>query len=592
MKLINRLQDKISKNLLFKYAGIVLICTSIVLTIFSISFALALRQQKLNYFADENIDVDSISVKMRDGIDIKGLIYVDKDLKENNTNSIPTILLLHGINGRKEHKLNIIFQFVKFGYAVVSVEQRGHGESGGPSGFLSKEPYDMVEVIDYINAKYQYANTSHMGLLGFSYGGGIGAILQAIENRIYATVLYHPLASLESLIDRIPIQNLIGTTTAITDIDDIQDALDIANETNTENLLLIQGLSDKIILPKETNDFYNHVNGINRTDIELKERPGLGHVGNEKDMTSLKYAITWFEHFYHNQTINITNLDNEITTYSLFNYNYPNNHVSENLIIASAIILFLGLSSLIVKLRILPFWDQLPIKKDVDNSREGKVRYKKMIIYRTSSYLGALTLSGIIFALLNRSILYGYFIFFPILSGIIMLFIPSELHSNWKEEWKNWIRNDSIPFLYSLSIIIIPTIYFILLYNLNADLTMSFSIPFLDISSVPYIVVGLGSGMMDYLYLREFKGRDAMILMIIRPITFLIFSAFVPIPPFPILGGIFSHILFILLIGVVLYYIRSLVMFLSKFFKNSFSLYLLIMLPFVIFYMRVFFRII
>lgn len=215
-----------------------------------------------------------------------------------------------------------------------------------------------------------------------------------------------------------------------------------------------------------------------------------------------------------------------------------------------------------------------------------------MIIYRTSSYMGALIISGIIFSLVNRSLLYGYFIFFPILSGIIMIFIPSELHTNWKEEWKNWIRNDSIPFIYSLSIIVIPTIYFLLLYNLNADLTMSFSIPFLNISSIPYIVIGLGSGMMDYLYLREMKGRDAMILMIIRPISVLIFLAFVPIPPFPILGGIFSHVLFILLTGVVLYYIRSLVMFLSKFYKNSFSLYLLIMLPFVIFYMRVFFRII
>jgi hypothetical protein len=83
-----------------------------------------------------------------------------------------------------------------------------------------------------------------------------------------------------------------------------------------------------------------------------------------------------------------------------------------------------------------------------------------------------------------------------------------------------------------------------------------------------------------------------MILMIIRPITILIFLAFVPLPPFPILGGIVSHVLFILLTGVILYYIRSLVMLLGKFYKNSSSLYLLIMLPFVIFYMRVFFRII
>ncbi|MBY8992225.1 MAG: hypothetical protein KGD58_15880 [Candidatus Lokiarchaeota archaeon] len=88
------------------------------------------------------------------------------------------------------------------------------------------------------------------------------------------------------------------------------------------------------------------------------------------------------------------------------------------------------------------------------------------------------------------------------------------------------------------------------------------------------------------------KGRDGMILMVIRPISVLIFLGFVPIPPFPILGGIFSHILFMLLTGVILYYIRVLVVFLSKFYKNSSSLYLLVMLPFVIFYMRVFFRII
>ncbi len=198
----------------------------------------------------------------------------------------------------------------------------------------------------------------------------------------------------------------------------------------------------------------------------------------------------------------------------------------------------------------------------------------------------------IIFALFNKSLLYGYFIFFPILSAIIMLFIPSELHSNWKEEWKNWVKNDSISFLYSLSIIIIPVVSFLVLYNLITELTMSFTIPIFSFSSLPYIVLGLGSGIMDYLYLREMKGHHAMILMILRPISILIFLAFVTLPPFPILGGIFAHVLFIILTGVILYYIRSLVMLLSKIYKNSSSLYFLIMLPFVIFYMRVFFRII
>jgi hypothetical protein len=41
------------------------------------------------------------------------------------------------------------------------------------------------------------------------------------------------------LLGRIPLQNLIGTTATIMDLDDIQDAMVLANESKTENLLLI-----------------------------------------------------------------------------------------------------------------------------------------------------------------------------------------------------------------------------------------------------------------------------------------------------------------------------------------------------------------
>lgn len=577
---------------LIRYLGIALVFSSIILTIISISLAFLIGSQKLTYFENENIDIENISVEMRDGISIKGLIYVDKNLKENDTNSVPTILLLHGINGRKEHKVSIIYQFVKLGYAVVSVEQRGHGESGGPSGFLGKEPDDMIEVIDFIQNNFDFANTSHMGLLGYSYGGGIGAILQAKDDRINAVVLYHPLSSLDSLTDRIPIQNLIGSTTQVTNIDDIQDAFDIANVSNSKNLLLLQGLSDVIILPQDTQDFYNHLNGTTRNDIELKLRPSLGHEGNEKDETSLKYSIAWFEHFFHNSSINILDLDTEINKITLNNYNFPQNNISEIIIIVSAILLFMGLSVLVLKNKIIPYWNQLPIKPVIDESREGKAKYNKMLIYRSVNYLGAALLSGILFSVFNSSLLYGYFIFFPIITIIIMLFIPSELHSSWKVEWKSWINNKLFTSLYSLSIVIIPTIYFIVFYNLVTQLTMTFTIPFFRFESIPYLVIGLGSGSMDYLYLREMKGRHPMILMIIRPLSLLIFLIFVPVPPFPILGGLISHIFFIILIGIIIYFIRNLVMFLSKFYKNSFSMFLLVMLPFVIFYIRVFFRII
>jgi cephalosporin-C deacetylase-like acetyl esterase len=588
MKLLNRIE----KDLLYKYVGTALVCSSIILTIISFSSAFVLSSQQISFFNNENIDVESISVNMRDGIPIKGLIYVDKDLKENSTNAIPTILLLHGINGRKEHKLSIVYQYVKLGFAVISVEQRGHGESGSPSSFLSKEPYDMIEIIDFIENNYAFANTSHLGVLGFSYGGGIGAILQAIEDRVNAVVLYHPLSSLESLTQKVPFQDLIGTTTQVTNIDDIQDAFDITNETNTQNLLLIQGLSDIIINPQATHNFYTHLNGTNRDDVLLINRTGLTHSGNEEDLTSLKYGITWLKHFFINSSIDLTDIETEINMINLIDFNYPENNIAESLIIASSILLFIGLSSIVVKSKILPYWNNLPIKKDIDESREGKERYKKMMIYRTSGYLGAALISGLIFSIFNRSLLYGYFIFYPIMTIVVMLFFPSELHSSWISEWKGWVKDNLFSSIYSLSIIIIPTVYFILFYNLVTSLTLDFTIPLFRVDSIPYVFIGLGSGIMDYAYLREMKGRHPLILLVIRPVSLLIFLAFVPVSPFPILGGLFSHILFIILTGVIIFYIWKLVIFLSKFYKNSFSMFLLLMLPFVIFYMKVFFRII
>ncbi|KKM68043.1 hypothetical protein LCGC14_1464880 [marine sediment metagenome] len=86
------------KKLIYKYTGVGLICSSIVLSIISVSLALILRSKKLTFFSKENIYIESISVKMRDDTIIKGLIYVDIALKEDETKSIPTILLLHGIN--------------------------------------------------------------------------------------------------------------------------------------------------------------------------------------------------------------------------------------------------------------------------------------------------------------------------------------------------------------------------------------------------------------------------------------------------------------------------------------------------------------
>jgi alpha/beta superfamily hydrolase len=582
---------QISRKLL-KQISILLIISGIILSVVSIIAAFSLGVDRIDFFRDEDIVYEKFSVEIRDGASIKGVMYIDDNLYNVDNNSVPMVLMLNGINSRKEDNINKAYQLVKRGFVVFSVEQRGHGESTGPSGFLGKEPYDMVEILDYVENNYDFPNISHVALFAFSYGGGIGAILQGIDDRIYATVLYHPLASLDLFLSTFPFQNLIGTTPTVTRLEEIQDAYDIANETNTENLLLIHGTSDTLISPESSIGFYSLLNGENRTDIELKLRPGLSHIDNEYDHASLKFSLAWFEHYFFNSSIDISNLDSEIANISLYPFAYPDSSISENAIIIASLLLFIGISIQVILFKIQPFWERLPGDKSPFEELTANKKYKKMIIYRSSAYLLTALITGILCLIFNVSLLYGYFVLYPLVTLVILLFIPSELHSNWKEEWKNWIKHDAPLFLYTILAIAIPMIIFLIIYNLNAIIMIKSIIPILNTSMFFYIVMGFGSGVMDYLFLREFNPKHVYFLMIIRLVSLLIFVGFVPIPPSPLLGGIVSHIGFFLLFGVITFYIRQLVMYISKFYKSSMALYCLIMFPLIILFVDIFFRIV
>ena len=577
---------------LFKKISLLLIVSGIILSAVSFLFAISLGITRLEFFNEENIVYEKFSVRMSDGASIKGVLYVDGNHYTFNNNSVPMVLMLNGINSRKEDNINKAYQLVKRGFSVFSVEQRGHGESTGPSGFLGKEPYDMVEVLDYIDDQYNFPNISHIALFAFSYGGGIGAILQAIDSRIFTTVLYHPLTSLDSFLSIFPFQNLIGTTSNVRRLEEIQDAFDIANETNTENLLLIHGTSDTLIYPKSSIDFYSLLNGDNRTNIELKLRPGLSHSENEYDLTSLKFSLAWFQYYYYNSSIDISNLESEITNIHLFPFAYPNSVFSENSIIIASILFFIGISIFAIKFKIQPFWEKLPGEKSPFDEKTANKKYKKMIIYRSSAYLVTALITGIFCSTFNVSLLFGYFILFPIVTLIILLFLPSELHSSWKDEWRSWIRHDLLLFLYTFLTILIPMVIFLIIYNLNATIMLKSIIPIINTSLFITLAIGLGSGIMDYLYLREFKPKHTYILMIIRLTSLLIFVVFVPIPPYPLLGGIVSLIGFFALFGIFTFYIRQLVLYVSKFYKSSLALYCLVMCPLIIFYVKIFFRIV
>jgi dienelactone hydrolase len=574
---------------LIKRFSILLILLNSIFLVLSYSFALSYNIEISHKYKSENISKGSFTVMMRDGALISGVYYVPPEKRSYNNNSVPTILLLNGINSRKEDNFIVAYQFLKKGYAVFSVEQRGHGESFGLSGFLSKEPFDMIEVINFIQEEYNFVNYSHISVIGFSYGGGIGTILQAIDERIYSSVLFYPLTSLEGLFERLPFQNLVGKTFVIDDLNTIKDAFYYANASNSHNILLIQGLDDTLILPEKTQVFFEYVNGSQKEDIQLKFRPNMGHQFDDK---SLKYAIAWINSFYIDNTINISNLDAEIESISLVQPNLSDPYLSEIFLIISSILLFLSIEIYLFNSKIIPKWKERPFLPEGKKIEKDLMRYKKMIIKRTMVYFIPLFLIGPIFSFFNRSLIYGYFLAYPIITSLILLFLPSELHKNWKIEWDRWKKYSSKPFIYSLIGILLATLFFLIFFNINALIMSKPIIPIINSSIVTYIFLTFSTLIMDYLYLRDFEIKHTILLPIIKPFSILLFLLFIPLPPFPLLGGLITHILFITLTGVViliLYYLTNL---LSKIFKNTGSLFILVMLPFLILFIYIFFRIV
>ncbi len=590
---------------LFLNISFILIISSIFLAILSIIFAFSIHTQRMAFFEKEDIYFEEFSVKMKDNVEIKGLIYVDKDLEEKEDNSVPTVLLLHGINGRKEDQIYKIFQLVKRGFAVFSVEQRGHGESGGFCTLLRKEPGDMEKIIDFIEDHYDFSNATHIALLGFSFGGGIGAILQAKDDRVYASVLYHPLVSIDHLIDLLPFQNLFGFTYGIGRLEDIKDGLDKCTTSNTKNLLLIHGKDDELISPDDSKELYNQVGGSYRNDIGLEIRPDLNHFENDIDDESFKYAIIWLEHFYIDSSIDIINRDLEITYIKFEDFDYPDSSIPELLILISSIIFFLGFSLLLLTTKVWPLSSEISsnLQNKISNDRDIQ-NYKKMVLSRVIVYIIPVAIGAPLFALFNPSYLFGYALIIPIVTIILFLLIPRFEYSDWKSKWKShlksewnhWYQNNFKLLLYGIIIVIMPVLFYVIIFNFNAYQMKSVPIPFFNTTMILYLSMGISTFFMDYLLVRGLKTQHSMILIFLRPLTLLIFFIFIPIPAFSFTGlpisGEIGQILIFSLIGLVFWIVLMLMIQLRKIYKNIFPVMLIFFFPLIIFLLFVFIRLV
>lgn len=110
---------------------------------------------------------------------IKIAITVFQPAEASASNPVPVILQSHGWSGSRETTVSdIVKPYLDAGWGVVSVDQRGHGESEGQANVQDPtlETEDMKNVIDRIATfdwvKLDGPNDPVLGSVGLSYGGG------------------------------------------------------------------------------------------------------------------------------------------------------------------------------------------------------------------------------------------------------------------------------------------------------------------------------------------------------------------------------------------------------------------------------------
>lgn len=117
-------------------------------------------------------------------------VSVFKPAGASKDNRVPVLLHSHGWGGSRTSAPGSFERYLEAGFGVVSIDQRGFGESGGKAHVEDPafEGEDVIRVIDYVSSldwvKKTSAKDPVLGALGGSYGGGyqfVGAFTEVMK---------------------------------------------------------------------------------------------------------------------------------------------------------------------------------------------------------------------------------------------------------------------------------------------------------------------------------------------------------------------------------------------------------------------------
>lgn len=255
----------------------------------------------------KDVKIEMITIEVNDGASVNALFMCSHDNWQKSDRSVPFVVACHGLSSGPFQMLDAAYTFANRGFAVLIPEDRGHESSSETFTFGSKEPWDIISLMDYVeeNEEYNCVDTYNSGIIGESLGGLMGMSTYIFESqgkqRLKAAALgAGPLNLTRAIEWYTSTPEALGETAFMGNLTgEIGDKnpINYVDETFPSNVLLRHGTEDKTVDFRCSQDFYRKINpNGDRIDVRLDIKEGAGHevAGNKE---TLKHMVSWIENY-------------------------------------------------------------------------------------------------------------------------------------------------------------------------------------------------------------------------------------------------------------------------------------------------------
>ncbi len=157
------------------------------------------RVEKVAFTPEElGLPAETISLTSSDGIELKAWWI---PAEQNSQRAV--VVLLHGMDGLNASSLLPQVGFLReAGYAVLDLDMRAHGRSGGERiGLAFEEPRDVSAALDWIQNQPELKDAPVI-LLGYSMGGAAAIRTAAIRPDVDAVISVSAFSSIDRMISQ------------------------------------------------------------------------------------------------------------------------------------------------------------------------------------------------------------------------------------------------------------------------------------------------------------------------------------------------------------------------------------------------------